>query len=618
MKLDNNFIDSTEWEQQVVSGSNLPTFDTDNYYNGGFSTNFGSLSSNPLANQKVEIDQNLSGVIIGTNGKNYLGETVSKEEGDPNFDKVVLLLQKTSAYGEYDINSHTYGNLANQNDSDLPKLKKVSLSKSVPADANDQGKFDAHSFSFGMSSSLIDKQGLIYEGAEGPFDFSQTNFTVEFWAKPALLENFSYLETALGSSDNVYARTNSATTRAEQRTKVDSVILSSRCFNLGYSLSKGFVASVPNGDADTSGANADFVLYSNATTDGVNALSDHDWHHVAFVKDSTQLLLYVNGILADSLTTSYGSSTGWDGSISKDDSLRGSIDHISIGFDNYGIVTGPNDEGSHDYIGLLDNIRISKGVARYTESSSNPLLPPPNIFPTSESLIRGDLYVDLSYNLNAGGTTDYTASKFSVVEDNSDKRGAYKHLTNTSDFALKSVRFDTGGKSPADPEFSLENGIFTVDIPAGEPRRQQPINTWRQGLVFEHDWLNLIHGTAPGKLFVTDDFIAIAYFDGSRSPTYYQKRGLPRIKLISLNKKDNGTRDDGMGHLRVVNHNAPGGATSTIHDDVFLGLGAIDLRQNSLYENVAYAGKYFYVFELNDNSGVQNTTTRPAPPVRHW
>ena len=120
-------------------------------------------------------------------------------------------------------------------------------------------------------------------------------------------------------------------------------------------MSKGFVASVPNGDADTSGANADFVLYSNATTDGVNALSDHDWHHVAFVKDSTQLLLYVNGVLADSLTTSYGSSTGWDGSISKDDSLRGSIDHISIGFDNYGIVTGPNDEGSHDYIGLLDN-----------------------------------------------------------------------------------------------------------------------------------------------------------------------------------------------------------------------------------------------------------------------
>ena len=124
LKLDNNFIDSTEWEQQVVSGSNLPAFDTANYYNGGFSANFGSLSSNPLDNQKVEIDQNLSGVIIGTNGKNYLGETVSKEEGDPNFDRVVLLLQKTSAYGEQDINSHIYSNLADENNSDLPKLKK--------------------------------------------------------------------------------------------------------------------------------------------------------------------------------------------------------------------------------------------------------------------------------------------------------------------------------------------------------------------------------------------------------------------------------------------------------------------------------------------------------------
>ena len=108
------------------------------------------------------------------------------------------MLQKTSAYGEQDIHSHIYSNLADENNSDLPKLKKVSLSKSVPASnlstddwiANDQAKFDdpicrgcrkaGGVFSFGMSSDLIDKQGLIYEGAEGRLTFLKLTLPLSF------------------------------------------------------------------------------------------------------------------------------------------------------------------------------------------------------------------------------------------------------------------------------------------------------------------------------------------------------------------------------------------------------------------------------------------------------
>ena len=606
LKLDNNFDDSSEWKQKVIQPSEaLPYFDDRNYYNNNYSTIYGQLTSNPLDNQKVQIDKNISGYIFQTNKKNYAGTDVVKTKGDAHFNKVVLLLQKTNAYGEEDINSSTYRNIAAYTYTQTPTLNKAYVTKSIPVNDNDQGKFDAHSFSFGMSADLIDKQGLVYEGSDNSLDFSSnvSDFTIEFWAKPALLENFSYLETALGNSDNVYARTNSSTTRAEQRTRVDSVIFSSRCFVVGYSLSKGFVVSVPNGDPSTSSAHKDFVLYSNATTEGVNAVSAHDWHHVAFVKDGSQLLLYVNGELSDSLTTSYGSDTGWDGTIDADESLGGSTNNISIGFDAYGIVAGPHEDSALDYIGLLDNIRITKGVARYTESSSNSNLPPITTFPTEpESVNDTDTYVDLSLSSHLG-----QATSFSVVEDDEDNRGAYKQLTNQCDYADKTINYklDNSGPivsafgtriSPATP--AATQNLTTKDWDPLSTSRSATllrngigvIRTVNGQLVKDNSWLNLIHGTADAKMFVTDDFIAIS--SRTLTPYYNGKVYDYSIRLISLNKKANGLRHCGVGDWE---------AEGSAHSDTFLGYEEIELDHGggstvpgSKYNHVAFDGKTFY------------------------
>jgi Concanavalin A-like lectin/glucanases superfamily len=86
---------------------------------------------------------------------------------------------------------------------------------------------------------------------------------------------------------------------------------------------------------------------------GTIAVNDNQWHHIAATRASGTLRLFVDGVLDGSVAHSidYTAST----------SAR-----ASVGADAISRVT------ARDYIGYIDEVRVTKGVARYTATFTQP------------------------------------------------------------------------------------------------------------------------------------------------------------------------------------------------------------------------------------------------------
>lgn len=87
------------------------------------------------------------------------------------------------------------------------------------------------------------------------------------------------------------------------------------------------------------------------------SLSNNQWHHIAVCRHTGNVKLYVNGI---------SSSSGklYTNNIPLDDEI-----YIGKRWDN---------SGSPFFNGYIDEVRITKGVARYTENFTPPTAPFPN------------------------------------------------------------------------------------------------------------------------------------------------------------------------------------------------------------------------------------------------
>lgn len=112
------------------------------------------------------------------------------------------------------------------------------------------------------------------------------------------------------------------------------------------------------------------ALLSPATAPGVN---NGAWHHVAVVRNGAAFALYVDG-------TSRATAT-WAGSIA---------DMAA------GIAIGRDPGYSRDFNGQLDDLRITKGVARYTANFT----PPTEAFPNTPPQLLGTVR-DMNSNLVA-------------------------------------------------------------------------------------------------------------------------------------------------------------------------------------------------------------------------
>jgi len=173
---------------------------------------------------------------------------------------------------------------------------------------------------FGTTSMYFDGAGDSLTVADNltDFDFAAGDFTVDFWVYPT--QNIGTYHEEWVMYFNGAAKLSWITRRNTDGTL--QLYLSSN------------------------GTSWDF---NQATSETV---SSNAWHHIAIVRDGNVIKPFIDGTLATFGTTAYANS------------LSTSPDLLRIG------DSGP---GSDVYEGYLDEIRISKGVARWTEAFTPPL-----------------------------------------------------------------------------------------------------------------------------------------------------------------------------------------------------------------------------------------------------
>lgn len=187
-------------------------------------------------------------------------------------------------------------------------------------------QIDTAQSKFGGASGLFDGNGdWLYHGASTDFDFGTGDFTIECWLRRnSYSDNFQGIFASDGASYGVDANTilafgNSTGVNVSQRQRVG--------FG-GYNL-------------DTAAA----TLLTAQLSLGV-------WYHVAATRSGNTFRLFLDGVLQGSST--YSGSMNFNGG-----------GGTRIGSNRWDGSTG-------EYHGWIDELRITKGVARYTANFTAP------------------------------------------------------------------------------------------------------------------------------------------------------------------------------------------------------------------------------------------------------
>ena len=176
---------------------------------------------------------------------------------------------------------------------------------------------------FGGSSIAFDGSGDYLVASDTPaYDFGSGNFTIEFWIYRAATGDFMPIEKTInGQFGSWYIQFTTATN-----------VISWNCSSTGAS-------------------NNMFNNVSFGTLPSLNT-----WYHVAVVRNGSAFTGYINGT-----GTSIGTSTA------------------TIFKSTYGITVGAHNGSASFYLnGYMDDIRITRGIARYTANFTPPTAP----FPT--------------------------------------------------------------------------------------------------------------------------------------------------------------------------------------------------------------------------------------------
>ena len=215
---------------------------------------------------------------------------------------------------------------------------------------------------WGGSSLFLDGTNDYGEVAyDADFDFGNADFTVELWYYPLSQQSDSYI---IAVNDN-------SSSSAYAQAVIEGVSLGSGMKIEGGSYDSGMK----------------WTAYS-------SEIALNTWHHLAYVRYNNKVYMYVNGTATDS-----GTAIG---------SLRNNSTSVLIGKRIYGTYTNA----------YLDDIRITKGLARYTANFT----PPTEAFGTVINT------VDTKYISQIGGwddtDVDYGIKKISNSELSIKKMGA--------------------------------------------------------------------------------------------------------------------------------------------------------------------------------------------------
>lgn len=183
---------------------------------------------------------------------------------------------------------------------------------------------DTEDKKFGSASLLLDGSGDgISTGHSSDFDFGSGDFTIEMWLLPATLTGIP----------NIIAK------RAGQNFAPFSILLDSGRLRCRSSIT---------------GSSWAIDMTSTAQ------LSTESWNHIAYTRQGNTFRQWINGTLTNS-----GTASG---------SLLANTDGVYVGRTS-------NDLGDA-YAGRIDDLRITKGVARYTANFTPPSAPFPDQGPS--------------------------------------------------------------------------------------------------------------------------------------------------------------------------------------------------------------------------------------------
>jgi hypothetical protein len=146
-------------------------------------------------------------------------------------------------------------------------------------------------------------------------------------------------------------------------------------------------------------------------------MSLNTWYHVAVTRSGNTLRIFINGTLEDSLTTS----------VAIDD---GTINRIDIG----------GNGGGHNFIGYIDEARITKGVARYTS----------NFTPQTREFYPGDYVISGNTNIADGDWHQIYATYEPISTYDSDFENVVLLLPFTGeDGSTSFIDYSTRQKTPS-------------------------------------------------------------------------------------------------------------------------------------------------------------------------
>ncbi len=347
-------------------------------------------------------------------------------------------------------------------------LDSSATPKAVNAVGN--AKLSSTQSKFGRSSFYFDGNGSYLTTSSNNLVFGMDDFTIEFW---------------------VYS--------SQTSPNYPGIIYNSR---LGGTTNGNF--AIYNSYAGKQLINLDY--YNNGWS-GISGgeLLANTWTHVAFVKAGTQLSVYKNGVIQTAKNV--GSAV--------------------FGVPNRDYLIGYNEIDNAYFSGYIDDLRISKGIARYTT----------NFTPTEIPKIpikTGDAqWNNVSFLVNANGsnagTNFFDLSPFAQTVS---PAGDVKTSTAQSKFGGSSVYFDSSGdylSLQPSGNFQFGAGDFTVEAwvnhaaPTG-------------GGYLNDKWIFGSFDYNPDMVFfLANDTLAPALWDGTneiRSTIYAQPNTWTHVAFV--------------------------------------------------------------------------------------
>ena len=261
----------------------------------------------------------------------------------------------------------------------------------LTAVANAQHTTSSLHSGFGTSSIIVDGSGdwVISNSTSADWSFGTGDFTVDFWAR-----------TNVTGSHGTFMHNRNATGGAANRWWIGQT-------------------------GGRIGLNTSYAVITGSTT-----MSTGTWYHVALIRSSGTLSCYLNGVSDATAVSSYTVDFS-------------PVDKLTIG--------GSDPAGAYDYNGQLDEIRISKGIARWTSNFT----PPTSVYTGSGIGTTGTLISDTQ-------TSSVATTKMSGVILYKDNAG-----TNTLGTHLKIYLSANGGTNWTEvvaADFGAVTPLFSAGV----------------------------------------------------------------------------------------------------------------------------------------------------------